>query len=131
MPPRHAPPARRSVASGASVEQNTSGRARGPDVFCSTNTGINTGTSTGTSTSTSTSTGASTDAGAGAPIPPGQRNRCGNAAATYGYPTNTAASSRQCVITRGSSRPHRVYIQPNTIPITAFPTKAPKPWYRW
>lgn len=86
MPPRHAPPARPSVASGASVEQNTSGRARGPDVFCSTNT----------------------DAGTDVPIPPGQRNSCGNAAATYGYPTNTAASSRQCVITRGSSRPHRV-----------------------
>ncbi len=82
------------------MEQKTSGRAGGPDVFCSINTGTNTGTSTGTST----------DAGIGTdvPIPPGQRNRCGNAAATYGYPTNTAASSRQCVITRGSSRPHRV-----------------------
>lgn len=68
MPPRHAPRARPSDAFGASVEQNTSGRARGPDVFCSTNT--NTSTNTGT------------DVGAGVPIPPGQRNSCGNAAAT-------------------------------------------------
>lgn len=92
MPPRHAPPARWPVASGTSVEQKTSGRARGPDVFCSTNT--------------RTSTDADLDTVA--PVPSGQRNSCGNAAATYGYPTNTAASSRQCVITRGSSRPHRV-----------------------
>lgn len=70
MPPRHVPPARRSVASSASVQQNTSGRARGPDVCCSTNT------------STGDNTGTSTNAGTDVPIPPGQRNSCGNAAAT-------------------------------------------------
>lgn len=67
MPPRHAPPARWPVASGASVEQGTSGRARGPDVFCSTDTDTDTDADTAAEV---------------APVPPGQWNSCGNAAAT-------------------------------------------------